>query len=254
MRDLLATLLFAFIGAMAWRRLVKNGYTRAAASGIVCFAAVQASVCVAANMVSAAVLALGMYAVSASAVSLVRERDVRGIIRAGGALAAAQIMIPFGGLFTAALLPGLIAAPRSQDERRKAVGVLLLLLFLPVLSAILSATLHWSLAPAPVRPAIGHILVDGAFLALLPSLTFVGFRTRGWVAFIPFLAGAALLIAILTGEASGFGYAPLMLAPAATCILLIAVSEWTATASRAGRALLLFSLSTAAMLGVAALS
>jgi hypothetical protein len=63
---------------------------------------------------------------------------VRGIIRAGGALAGAQIIVPFGGLFTAALLPAFIGLPRA-GEWRKYLGVLVLLLFMPCLATVVLA-------------------------------------------------------------------------------------------------------------------
>jgi hypothetical protein len=62
---------------------------------------------------------------------------------------------------------------------------------------------------------------------------------------IPALVGSALLIAVTTGAATGFGYAPRELAPAASALLLIATSEWPASEYRARNAVLLACATTA---------
>jgi hypothetical protein len=161
----------ALMAATAWRRLVARDYSRATAGVIVALALAQSAICLGGSSTfSAAFLGLGVYAVSASAFSLAREQSVRGIIRAGSALAGAQLIMPFGGLFTAAILPALIVIPKSPKERGKSLGVFVLLLFMPALSAISIWAMHvqFPIAATPSGLSIRDSFSMEPFFCLVP--------------------------------------------------------------------------------------
>jgi hypothetical protein len=188
-------------------------------------------------------LGCGIYAVCASTFSLAREQSIRGIIRAGGALAGAQIVVPFGGLFVSMLLPALIGLPRSQNELRKSLGVLLLLLFMPAVAAIVLAVMHFRLEPA--APANSSFIFGAGLLVLFPALAAAGFRSRRWTGLIPLLTGLALLIATVAGNAIGAARSSRELVPALSAMLLIAVCEWPPARHRARWAFALFGAAVA---------
>jgi hypothetical protein len=178
MTSALAAPIFALIAVLAWRRLVAKGYSCLVASAIVTLALVQLAICMGErNAFFAAVLGLGIYAIPASAFSLARDQSVRGIIRAGCALAGAQLIMPFGGLFTAAILPALIAIPKSADGRAKSLGVLVLLLFMPALAAasLWATQFHSFTVGAPNGFSIRDFVLDAFLLVFFSGTDACGF-------------------------------------------------------------------------------
>jgi hypothetical protein len=216
-----------------------NAYARVAAAPIVvCFLAQSALCFGSVDCLAAASLELSLYSVTASAFLLAREQSVRGIIRAGGALAGAQIIVPFGGLFTAALLPVFIGLPRP-GEWRKSLGVLILLLFMPGLAAIVLAKTEFQLVTAPARTAPHHFAIACVLFPMLLALTTAGFRRSRWIHLIPLLTGTALLVAIAVGGTANALQSPRALASATASILLVAISEWPMAEHRARNAIAL---------------
>lgn len=89
----------------------------------------------AANRAGSIWLALAVYCVAAAAAGFVHRRDARAVILLGGALSIAQILDPVGRVLAVFLLPVCVGLPRPGEAKDKA-GLLALLLFMPVITAV----------------------------------------------------------------------------------------------------------------------
>lgn len=109
-------------------------------------------------------LALGAGAVAASASALAEREDARRIILVGSSLAAIQLCDPMGGLVAAGLLPATIAARQAREGPHKTAGLYALLLFLPVMAALvllyLSRAQHLDLARLLAGPPLPGLRLD----------------------------------------------------------------------------------------------
>src|SRR6185437_15898731 len=83
-------------------------------------------------------LALAVYCVASAAANFVRYRDARRVMALGAALSLAQLLDPMGALLAVFLLPVCVGLPRAGEAANKA-GLLALLLFMPVVTAIVLA-------------------------------------------------------------------------------------------------------------------
>lgn len=109
-------------------------------------------------------LALGVGAVAASTSAFAEREDARRIILVGSSLAAIQLCDPMGGLVAAGLLPATIAARQTRDGPHKTAGLYALLLFLPVMAALvllyLSRAQHLDLARLLAGPSLPGLHLD----------------------------------------------------------------------------------------------
>lgn len=82
-------------------------------------------------------LAVGVLAVAMSAEAFARQADVRRIVLLGGSLAAIQLLDPLGIVVAAGLLPATLALERNRGGPRRALGLYVLLMFMPLTMAAL---------------------------------------------------------------------------------------------------------------------
>lgn len=81
-------------------------------------------------------LALGVFAVAASAAAFAGRADARRIILFGGSLAVIQLLDPLGVVMAAGLLPATLAIGRDHADRRQMAGLYALLMFMPLTMAM----------------------------------------------------------------------------------------------------------------------
>lgn len=81
-------------------------------------------------------LALGVFAVAASAAAFAGRADARRIILFGGSLAVVQLLDPLGVIMVAGLLPATLAIGRDHADRRQMAGLYTLLMFMPLTMAV----------------------------------------------------------------------------------------------------------------------
>jgi hypothetical protein len=86
-------------------------------------------------------LAIALYLVVSRAVAFAAVRSVHRIVALGLALAAAQILHPLAGVVGALSLPLLAVALQPEDTRHR-TGFAALLMFIPLVSALVLAWLH----------------------------------------------------------------------------------------------------------------
>jgi hypothetical protein len=218
--------------------LSRAGYGRAMALTLTVLAATQAGVAVAVVRPGHSLwLALGVAAVAASASAFAERESVRRIILVGGSLAAIQVSDPMGGLVAAGVLPATMALAQGRDDRRKAAGLYALLLFMPVIAAVLllylSRSLHIDAArllAGQVRPSVRpplsfrFALVLGFASILAPSL--YGLRHGGARAGMAFFVAIAVLAAALFDGLVGIIREPVTLLAAAAPLTIVALAAW----------------------------
>jgi hypothetical protein len=153
-------------------------------------------------------LGLAVYCVASAASGFVKHRDTRHVMLLGGALSLAQLLDPMGALLSVFLLPVCVGLPREGEMGNKA-GLFVLLLFIPVVTAIVLATvrgvldfdpLHFARAGLDTRP-IAHaslilLLVAGFATAPVLWLTVLVADLRRPAGLIAVYAGLAVLAAM----------------------------------------------------------
>lgn len=138
-------------------------------------------------------LALGVAATAASIAAFAGRDDARHAILVGGSLAAIQVCDPMGGLIATGMLPAALAAGHGRvTDPRRAAGLYTLLLFLPVMTALILlyvAHVYGTVSPVPFAAAgpaparriglwrFGPVL--GLALVLVPAMAGLHRNRRG---------------------------------------------------------------------------
>ncbi len=136
---LLHTFAAALFAALLFQSLLGAGYASFHAAALTALTFAQAGILLsAAGRAGSIWLALASFCVAMTAAEFVRHRDARRVMALGGALSLAQLLDPLGGLLAVFLLPLCVGLPRSGETRAKA-GLLALLLFMPVVTALVLA-------------------------------------------------------------------------------------------------------------------
>jgi hypothetical protein len=143
-------------------------------------------------------LALAVYCVASAAANFVRYRDARRVMALGAALSIAQFLDPMGAILAVFMLPVCVGLPRAGEAAHKA-GLLALLLFMPVVTAIVLAYARGVLGFNPLRLVRAHPLAQHAPLYLLLLAGFVGAPVLWLTMFVQAVRRAPGLIAVYTG-------------------------------------------------------
>lgn len=130
-RAAVAALVSSALAALLFRRLRRTQYSSGCAFAISGCCALQTLLFQSAECLGASVLALSSYAIGASGVRLTKDQDPRRVIQFGTCLASAQIIAPLGGVIAAILLPLTLRIPQLRGAVSHAMGLYLLLLFIP---------------------------------------------------------------------------------------------------------------------------
>jgi len=148
-------------------------------------------------------LSLSVFAVTASAALCVSRRSLRFIIALGAGLAVFEAIDPIGIFFVAALIPVLVALPQMRANGYQAVALAMLVMFVPVVSAVLL----WQIGQAhPLPPLVSILLALGIPVHASPGTAVspfvliaagVGLIPAFVAAVVPARTGAALLAAML---------------------------------------------------------
>lgn len=228
-------------GCLFW--LSGAGYSCALAALLTVLILAEAGPLLAATTGQSLWLAVGVLAVAVSAEAFAKQVDVRRIILFGSALAAIQILDPLGGVVAAGLLPTTLVLGRQHGGARQTFGLYLLLMFVPLMMAVLllyfvcvrhfdptgffagssrpdvllASTVHaglmWRLAPVA-----GFALIISPAL-LMPKHLHEG--SRGMIALVAFgvaAAGAA-------GAILGVAREPIPLLAASVPIVIVALVQ-----------------------------
>ena len=234
-------------GFLIWLRRAGYGGTTAVALSTLALA--QAGTVVAiAERGHSLWLAVGIGAMAASASSFAEREDARGIILVGSSLAAIQLCDPMGGLVAAGLLPATLAMGRGREDSRKAVGLYALVLFLPVMMALLllylSGERHIDMArllagspPLASRADAGSrfSVALGLVIVLAPLLVDLCRRSAGRPALL--VAIAVMASAVLDGI-FGVIREPVTLVAVAAPLTVVALASSPVSPGRGRRALL----------------
>lgn len=144
-------------------------------------------------------LGLAVYCVASAAANFVRYRDARRVMALGAALSLAQLLDPMGAVLAVFLLPVCVGLPRAGEAAHKA-GLLALLLFMPVVTAMVLAYARGVLGFNFVRATSGvYPLVEKAPTYLLLLAAFAGAPVLWLTACVRFLRREDGLIAVYTG-------------------------------------------------------
>jgi hypothetical protein len=142
-------------------------------------------------------IGLAVYCVASAAANFVRYRDARRVMALGAALSLAQLLDPMGAVLAVFLLPVCVGLPRAGEAAHKA-GLLALLLFMPVATAMVLAYARGVLGVNFTRAASGA-LVETAPIYLLLLAAFAGAPVLWLTTFVRSLRRADGLIAVYTG-------------------------------------------------------
>jgi hypothetical protein len=136
----IALCLLAIAGVCFIRQLRKADYSLSVCLLIAVIGLGQAGLVMGLATGGQAILfALVIYALGASAILLAQQKeDARAVIALGGSLGAIQIVDPAGGMIAALALPMLVGLQRTRLAQQW--GLLVTLLFIPVLVAIVLAS------------------------------------------------------------------------------------------------------------------
>lgn len=104
-------------------------------------------------------LALAIYCVARAAAGFVQHRDARHVMLLGAALSLAQLLDPMGAILATFLLPVCVGLPRRGEGRDK-LGLFALLLFMPVVTAIVLAYVRGVLSIDPMAFARAEMAVQ----------------------------------------------------------------------------------------------
>lgn len=143
-------------------------------------------------------LALTVFCVASAAANFVRYRDARRVMALGAALSLAQLLDPMGAILAVFLLPVCVGLPRRGEAANK-VGLLALLLFMPVVTAMALAYARGVLGFNPMGAAVGHRIAERVPAYLLLLAGFVGAPVLWLTMFVPAVRRPDGLIAVYTG-------------------------------------------------------
>jgi hypothetical protein len=144
------------LGILIFVRLREDGYSLWCALFITAALFAQPDLSAALVQVDGPVwLSVAMFALAASAASAVERTSVRPIIVVGLSLAVLQATDPIGVFLVAAAVPLLVLGLQREANGFEAVTLAILVLFVPVVSAILLLEFHaFYPAALPVVPAL----------------------------------------------------------------------------------------------------
>lgn len=144
-------------------------------------------------------LGLAVYCVASAAANFVRYRDARRVMVLGAALSLAQLLDPMGALLAVFLLPVCVGLPRAGEAANKA-GLLALLLFMPVVTAIVLAYARGVLGFNPIQfLGAAHRLGEQVPLYLLLLAGFASAPVLWLTMFVRVVRRADGLIAVYSG-------------------------------------------------------
>jgi hypothetical protein len=149
-------------------------------------------------------LAIAVYCVARAAAGFVQHRDARRVMLLGAALSLAQVLDPMGAILAMFLLPVCVGLPRRGEGRDK-MGLFALLLFMPVVTAIVLAYTRNVLGLDPMDFARANLQIQPIAHAPLYLLLLAGFASAPvlWLTmFVADLRRAASLITIYAALAA----------------------------------------------------
>lgn len=248
-------------GFMFW--LIGAGYSRAVATLLTAAMLAQAGPQIAIATGQSLWLALGVLAVAASAAAFAGRADARHIILFGGSLAVIQLLDPLGGVVAAGLLPATLAIGRGRVDRRQAMGLYVLLMFMPVTIAVLlfyltkvqhfdsMSLLSGSTHGIPTQVFAAHAsllwrLAPALGFTLIVSPGLFGLRLRRDAsARTILLVALGVAAAATTGALLGAIRAAVPLLAAASPVVAAALAHWPASPARDREAVIIALLCTA---------
>jgi hypothetical protein len=165
----------AAFGALSYRYLRSAAYSPVLAAFCAALTAGQMLVSITTAVLPALLLALTIYLIVSGAVAFARLQNVRSVVLLSGALAVVQGVNPLGTVMAATLVPVLVGLRDSKTFRARSASLLILLLFIPMSSAVFRAYL----AQTSYFNPSAWLLADVArFAAYRPGWAFADFRLQ----------------------------------------------------------------------------
>ncbi len=229
--------------AVLYLRLRASQYSLSASLLITTLGVAQPAYTYSAYGFHSALFAISIYAMCAATTAFACKQDPRRIVLFGGSLAGAQLIHPICGAAASIALPVTLRRSMGTGNARSTAGIVISVLFIPVLVAICSLylsgenvwLLRWSSwkASAAQRLTVATI---GAGLGIAPLLAILRFRPAGSrtiIGVIGVIAAAASFVSAIIG---GPQYA-LQSPAAAGSLLVYLVSEWAPDTKRGSLAI-----------------
>jgi hypothetical protein len=226
MISILATLcIFALIILFVAVRLRSSGFGPGPAALLIFFLVLQLAAALSAAILPALALALLLAFTAEAARRLAQTQSARGVVVLGLSLAATQFASPLG-IVVAALLAPALAVHAPGETNAKNAGLLLLLLFVPVATALLLAYLAHEARFDPFAYLAGPFdavlnrrifdpssprtngLIDAAIMAVLAfPVWLAALRSRrvGMTALVASALIIAVIVAALLGRSRSLG-------------------------------------------------
>ncbi len=244
----LATALCAAVagGTLSFLYLRAAAYSPAASAICATLAGGQILVALATATVTSLLLALLVGPIAVCAAAFADVQSLRNVVLLSGALAVVQTVNPLGTAMAGILVPVLIGMQDGTMVRSRRVAFLVLLLFIPVGSAVLLAYRAYAMHPGIGAQLAGNV---AQFVAHRPYLEFADFRVQAlaraaelaaigfpvWItaAFVrnrPSIAiatvCAALIVAVTLAAFAGRPRPVAVVAPALALPSVLALCEW----------------------------
>jgi hypothetical protein len=256
----LALVTFGLLEVLAFRHLRAAQYSVRDATILIALLSVQLAGALSASAFHALLLALTLFISAKAAMEFTVAQSARGVIALGLSLAAVQIVSPAGLTISAVIVPTLAAAQGPVKSRKKDTGLLLLLLFTPLVSAAIFAYLArefqfrpWAYMTGPfdhlIHPQIfdrmgtrRNGLIDAiAMIAVALPVWLMAPRSAraGLVAIVCGALVIAVAIAALLRRSYSFG----AFVPALGVLSLLAVAELRHSPERGRRAIAILATS-----------
>jgi len=201
---------------LALRHLRAAGYSLHVGAVLVALFSLQLAAAFSANTLHALLLALALFLMAKAALEFAVMHSARGVIALSLSLAAVQVASPAGLMVSAVVVPSLAASHGAS--RGKNAGLLLLLLFTPLVSAAIFAYLarEFPFDPwAHMAGPLDHLLQPQLFDRMNP-------RRGGLINAIALIAGAFPI----WWMALNYRRARIVAVIASAMVIAIAVAAW----------------------------
>lgn len=254
---------FVLLVVLAFRHLRAAEFSRSVSAILVALISLQLLAAFSASAFHALLLALALFLTAKAAMDFTAAQSARGVIALSLSLAAVQVVSPAGLMISAVVVPTLAAAHGPARSREKNTGLLLLLLFTPLVSALIFAYLArefqfnpWVYMMGPfdhlIHPQIfdrmhprrsGLIDAIAMIAAAFPVWMMAPRSSRaGQVAIVCGALVVAVAAAALMRRSYSFG----AFVPALGVLSLLAIAELSEAPDRGRRAIAIFVASAAA--------
>lgn len=246
---------------LALRHVRAVGYSLRDSTILVALLSAQLVGAFGASAFHALLLALMLFIAAKAALEFAMVQSARGVIALGLSLAAVQIVSPAGLMISAVVVPTLAAAHAPAKSRGKNTGLLLLLLFTPLVSAVIFTYLAREFGFYPsayMTGSLDHLIRPQIFdsinprrSGLLNAVAMIAVAFPVWQmalrsprAGLVAVVGGALVVAVVIAALMQRSYSFGAFVPALSVLSFLAIIEPRNGPHRGARTIAIFAAST----------